>query len=74
MPLENKHNITRSPKIGHCHNYPARRYWDLFPTLKFEEPVVYINYINDGNTPDSPYPLAGLLSIIAGLLWFLFLS
>jgi hypothetical protein len=27
------------------------RYWDMFPTLKFEEPVVYIN---DGQSPDSP--------------------
>jgi hypothetical protein len=26
------------------------RYWDMFPMLKWEEPVVYIN---DGNTPDS---------------------
>jgi len=49
------------------------RYWDMFATLKFEEPVVYIN---DGQTPDSPYLSLFLLAfggflLIAGWRWLL---
>lgn len=38
------------------------RYWDMFPTLRFEEPVVYIN---DGGTPD-PLLLGLFLLAIGG--------
>ncbi len=37
------------------------RYWDMFPTLQFREPVVYIN---DGGTPDSA--LLGLFLLAVG--------
>jgi hypothetical protein len=37
------------------------RYWDMFPTLRFEEPVVYIN---DGGTPAPP--LLGLFLLAIG--------
>ena len=48
------------------------RYWDMFPTLKFEEPVVYIN---DGNTPDSPIMSLFMLAfggfLLVGSWWWL---
>jgi hypothetical protein len=41
------------------------RYWDMFPTLKFEEPVIHIN---DGHTPDSP-GMGIFLLAIGGFFW-----
>jgi hypothetical protein len=63
-----KDNTSRSPQYsltGLQGPLGPMRYRDMFPTLHFEEPVVYIN---DGNTPDSPYMSLFLLAFGGFLL------
>jgi Tfp pilus assembly protein PilF len=71
-----KDKTSRSPKYsltGLQGPLGPMRYWDMFPMLKWEEPVVYIN---DGHTPDSSGMGIFLLAIcgfflIASWTWLL---
>ena len=59
-----KDKTSRSPKYsltGLQGPLGPMRYWDMFPMLKWEDPVVYIN---DGQTPDSA--LLGLFLLAIG--------
>ncbi len=58
-----KAKIARSPKYtltGSVGPLGPMRYWDMFPTLHFRKPVVYIN---DGGSPDPPIISLFLLAV-----------
>ena len=59
-----KAKTARSPKYtltGMMGPLGPMRYWDMFPSLHFREPVVYIN---EGGSPDSP--IMSLFSLAVG--------